>query len=413
MGQDLKGKELGQGLRQKKDGRYEGRATINGIKINVCKAKLKECKEEFELAKKNAAENIDIRKQNLTLDEWFDEWFEKYKKPYIKETSVYPMKSKYQSTFGVRIGNKKLADIRNIDIQTAINEMTEEGRATSSIRDALGRVRDCMESARNNKIISINPCFDIRVPWENKQIKRRFLTVEEQQIFLKQAEQDDDWYTEMYYIMFLTGLRIGEIGGLKWEDVDFKDRYIHVNRSLSCQYVNGQKTMKLTTPKTHNSYRKIPFMGETEEMLQSQKQKQNEAKLKLGKRWREQEGLENLVFTTSLGSPVTRYVAERQINKVVDRINYLENIQSVKENRKPHYFKAVYPHAIRHTFCSRCFENNMNPKVVQALMGHHHYSTTMDIYTHVAEGKLAQEAEKFGNAMMEESDDEDSSEKWD
>jgi len=81
------------------------------------------------------------------------------------------MRSKYNNTFGAKIGNKKLVDIHNIDIQNVINQLVEEGKATSSIRDALGRVRDCMESARNNKIIPINPCFDIRVPTENKKVK--------------------------------------------------------------------------------------------------------------------------------------------------------------------------------------------------------------------------------------------------
>lgn len=399
MGKDLKGKELGKGIRQRKDKRYEGRAVINSIEISICKSNLKECKEEFEKAKSQALEDIDIRNQNITLNQWFEEWFSNYKQPYIKPSSIFPMRSKYNNTFGAKIGNKKLVDIHNIDIQTVINQLAEEGKAASSIRDALGRVRDCMESAKNNRIIATNPCFDIRVPPENKKVKRRFLTVEEQNIFLRQAQQDNDWYTEMYYIMFLTGLRVGEVGGLQWDDVNFEQKCIKISRSLSCQYEKGVKRMTLTTPKTYNSYRTIPFIGEAEEMFLSQKRKQELAKKKLGERWREQEEFENLVFTTSLGSPGTRYIAEKQINKVVEAINFAENVQSVLESREPRKSEAVHPHAIRHTFCSRCFENDMNPKVVQALMGHQHYSTTIDIYTHVTDGKYKEEIEKFGNAV--------------
>ncbi|MBQ3061057.1 MAG: site-specific integrase, partial [Lachnospiraceae bacterium] len=124
------------------------------------------------------------------------------------------------------------------------------------------------------QIQSINPCFDIRVPTENKKVKRRFLSVEEQNIFLKQAKQDGDWYFEMFCIMFLTGIRVGELGGLQWSDVDFEQKCIRINRSLSCQYEQGVKKMELTTPKTHNSYRTIPFMGEAEEMFLAQKKKQ-------------------------------------------------------------------------------------------------------------------------------------------
>lgn len=399
MGKNLKGKELGKGIRQKKNNVYEARAVVNGISICVSNLDLKVCMAEFSKAKEQAAQNVDIRNQTITLNEWFEEWFTVYKEPHIKETSVFPMKSKFRNTFGTQIGDMKIVDICNIDIQNVINNMKAEGRAVSSMRDALGRVRECLESAKNNRIIPINPCFDITVPWENHQVERRFLTVDEQNTFLKKVETECCWYKEMFYIMFLTGMRVGEVGGLKWEDVDFKNKCIHINRSLSIQYEAGVKKMRLTTPKTHNSYRTIPFMGEAEEMFLSQKSKQDAAKKELGSRWRD-EGFEDLVFTSSMGSPVIRHSAEKRINRVVDEINKEEIFQAIRERREPVLFEKVYPHAIRHTFCSRCFEKGMNPKYVQGLMGHQHYSTTIDIYTHVPADKMQNEAEKFGNAVM-------------
>lgn len=399
MGKNLKGKELGKGIRQKKNNVYEARAVVNGISVCVSNLDLKVCMAEFRKAKEQAAQNVDIKNQTITLNEWFEEWFTVYKQPHIKETSVFPMKSKFRNTFGNQIGDMRVVDICNIDIQNVINNMKAEGRAVSSMRDALGRVRECLESAKNNRIIPINPCFDITVPWENHQVERRFLTVDEQNTFLKKVETDCCWYKEMFYIMFLTGMRVGEVGGLKWEDVDFKNKCIHINRSLSIQYEAGVKKMRLTTPKTHNSYRTIPFMGEAEEMFLSQKSKQDAAKKELGSRWRD-EGFENLVFTSSMGSPVIRHSAEKRINRVVDDINKEEIFQAIREKREPVLFEKVYPHAIRHTFCSRCFEKGMNPKYVQGLMGHQHYSTTIDIYTHVTADKMQNEAEKFGNAVM-------------
>lgn len=395
MGKDLKGKELGTGLRQRKDGRYEARAKINGIDINLYDVDLKKLKILFEKAKEEARNNIDMKRQKITLNEWFEEWFANYKIPNIKETSVFPMRSKYYNTFGKAIGNMKVTDIRNLDIQRVINDMNKQGRASSSMRDALGRVRECLESAKNNRIIDINPCFEINVPWENKTAERRFLSMAEQTRFLQEVEHN--WYKEMFYIMFLTGMRIGEVGGLKWEDIDWNKKCINIQRSLSCQYENGVKTMRLTKPKTHNSYRSIPFMAETEEILLSQKEKQNRQKKAYGNRWRSSGEFDNLVFTTSLGSPVIRNVAEKEIKKVVKAINFQEAIEAVKENREPIEFKDLYPHAIRHTFCSRRFEKGMDAKVVQMLMGHQHYSTTIDIYTHVTETKFEEEIAKFGS----------------
>jgi hypothetical protein len=119
MGKDLKGKELGTGLRQRKDGRYEARAKINGIDINLYDVDLKKLKILFEKAKEEARNNIDMKRQKITLNEWFEEWFANYKIPNIKETSVFPMRSKYYNTFGKAIGNMKVTDIRNLDIQRA------------------------------------------------------------------------------------------------------------------------------------------------------------------------------------------------------------------------------------------------------------------------------------------------------
>lgn len=397
MAKDLKGKELGKGLRQRKDGRYEARATVNGININLYDMDLKALKKNFELAKQNALQNLDTKYSNITLNEWFEDWFKRYKEPNIKPQSIFPMKSKFYNTFGNKIGHMKVTDIRNIDIQDVINQMQNEGRASSSMRDALGRVRECLESAKNNRIIQLNPCFEINVPWENKQVVRRFLSKEEQNKFLQEVEYN--WYKEMFYIMFLTGMRIGEVGGLKWSDVDFENQCIYIKRSLSCQYEHGEKKMRLTSPKTHNSYRTIPFMGEAEEMFKAQKKKQDKIKKELGKRYRSDGEFADLVFTTSMGSPVLRYHAEKEIKKVVKAINEREAFESVRENRLPVKFEDMYTHAIRHTFCSRCFENDMNPKVVQALMGHQHYSTTIDIYTHVTNTKFEDEIAKFGNAI--------------
>ena len=84
MGKDLKGKELGKGVRQRKDGRYEARAIVDGIKISVIKSNLRDCLIDFRNAKQRAANNMDYKRSNITLNEWFEEWFETYKKPKVK-----------------------------------------------------------------------------------------------------------------------------------------------------------------------------------------------------------------------------------------------------------------------------------------------------------------------------------------
>ena len=119
----------------------------------------------------------------------------------------------------------------------------------------------------------------------------------EQDLFLKEVE--GRYYYEAYKILLLTGMRIGEFSGLQWRDIDFENKVININRSMQTAYIDGRKVEELTTPKTSNSYRAIPFFGETEECLKRWKKKQDEYKKRLGDRWRARHELGDLVFTST------------------------------------------------------------------------------------------------------------------
>ena len=125
----------------------------------------------------------------------------------------------------MRIGSKYLADIRQLHVQTAIADMVESGRSSKSIREATGILQNCIEAAIANGLMRINPVVGTIVP-KCEKVERRVLTVEEQRIFLDYLAQNKSWYEELYKFMLLTGLRIGEVGGLQWEDIDFSNRFI-------------------------------------------------------------------------------------------------------------------------------------------------------------------------------------------
>ena len=396
MGKNSNGKEIGKGIRQKPNGLYEARYKVNGVSHSLSGSNLKELKARLELEKAKAKSDYATAYKNYTLNDWFNEWFEVYKKKSIKPTSVVSMRSKFTSSFGRIIGDKKLLDITNMDIQRVVNQLSDEGRSASGIRDCLGRPRECFESAKNNNIIPINPCFEILLPRvEGVPTERRFLSEQEQVTFLSVA--GEKWYKEMFYIMFLTGMRVGEVGGLMWEDVDFDKNEFHIRRSLSCQYDHGVKRLVLTSPKTYNSFRTIPFMGEAKEMLLSQKAKQDELKERLGDRWRST--YDGLVFCSTMGSECSRHIVEKEINKIVEEINRREMYAAKQEGRAPIIFQRCYPHAIRHTFCSRCYEKGIDAKVTQKWMGHSSITITLDYYTHLSLMKYDDSVAKFGNMM--------------
>lgn len=230
-------RKLPKGIREK-NGAYEARAMVNGIKINMYSANLDNLIEDFERAKEQARRRVHYRKSEISLNEWFDEWFDEVKAHKVKETSIRPMKNNFKRTFGFHIGNMKLLDIKPMDIQKALNAMEKRKLSNSAMREALGRLRECMEFAVGNQFIPINPCLIVEVPWTFKKAKEEIaLTQEEQNRFL--SEMEDSWYKELFYFMCLTGVRVGELGGLKWKDIDFKKKTISIERALSCSYYDG------------------------------------------------------------------------------------------------------------------------------------------------------------------------------
>lgn len=392
-------RKLPKGIRENK-GTYEARAMVNGVKICLYGSDLDHLIEEFHQAKEKVKNSIDYRKTMITLNEWFEEWFTEVKAHKVKETSIHPMKNNFKRTFGFYIGSKKLKDIKPLDVQRALNTMEQEGISNSAMREALGRLRECMEFAVGNQMIASNPCLIVEVPWTYKKAKEEIaLTQEEQNALLNEVE--DSWYKEMFYFMCLTGVRVGELGGLQWSDIDFSKKCITIRRSLSCSYCNGKKREMLVSPKTVNSTRQIPFLGEMEEVLKSQKEKQKRLRAELGERWRSGEEFSDLVFTTGMGSPCSRYIVDKEVKKVIKRIREKEAVLAVQKQREPKVIRDFHPHTLRHTFATRCFENKMEPKVVQSLLGHSSISITLNIYTHVLDNKMDEEIKKFGVAKTQ------------
>lgn len=395
MGKDLKGKELGKGFSQRKDGRYEARAKINGVKIDLYDMNLSALKKAFELEKAKVLRDEKNIRPKVTLEEWYKEWFEKCKSPQLKSTAsrrTYDRKSR--NTYISILGEKRMTDITQINMQAATNELVQRGYVERTIREALGVMRECFDIAIVNHIIVTNPCTGIAIRDANTQSERRVMTHEEQNTFLNEVR--GSYYYEAYAILLLTGMRIGEFSGLQWQDVDFVNKQIYIRRSMSTAYFDGKKIEELVTPKTSNSYRTIPFFGETEELFRSWKKKQDVVKEKMGDRWRCRPEYGDLVFTSTVGSPVTRYVIMHDIKKVVQNINLKEIYKASSEGRMPKKFEHLHPHAFRHTFATRCFEKGLDPLFVQSIMGHTNYSTTVS-YTHVLDDLKKKEIDKAGN----------------
>ena len=398
MGKDLKGKDIGRGFSQRKDGRYEARAMINGKKICIYNMSLSQLRKDFEREKANVISNERNVRPNVTFAEWFDEWFRDYKSQQLKtEISSKTYYRKVKNTYYALLGDKKMESILQMNIQGATNALLEKGYRNRTVKEALGIIRECFDIAVVNHIIKTNPCVNINIKNENEAVaERRVLEKWEQDMLLEEIKHE--YYNEAYQILLLTGMRIGEFSGLQWQDIDFNAKVIRISRSMSVGYLEGKKIEELTTPKTSNSYREIPFFGETEALLKSWKKKQESYKSKLGERWRARPELGDLVFTSTMGSPVTRYVLVHNIEKIENNMRLKEAGRAAREGRQPREIKHIHPHAFRHTFATRCFEKGIDPLVVQSIMGHANYAMTIS-YTHILRDKRKEEIMKVGNFL--------------
>lgn len=393
MGKDLQGKELGKGFSQRKGGLYEARAMVSGKKIDLYDMNLSKLKKAFEIEKSRLLRDEKNIRPKIKFGEWYTEWFEKCKSPQLKsDVSRRTYNRRIKNTYGKLLFDKELKYISQINLQQATFELTDKGYVDRTIKEALGIVRECLDAAVANQIILVNPAIGIKIKETNIINERRVMTIDEQKIFLQEAQ--NRYYYEAYQFLLLTGMRIGEFSGLQWGDIDFTNKVINIRRSLQTAYYNGKKTEELTTPKTQNSYRKIPFFPETEECLIAWKKKQKSCKERLGSRWRASPELGDLVWTSLYGSPVTRYVLSNDINKIVNDINLKETAIAQKEGREPIEFKHLHPHAFRHTFATRCLEKGLNSVFVQNIMGHANYSTTLS-YTHILEDLRKREIAKI------------------
>lgn len=392
MGKDLKGKDLGKGISQRKDGRYEARVVINGKRMTFYNTNLAALKREFENEKHKLSRQNVISCSDVTVNEWFEAWFEQYKKPTLKPTGIDAYRRKFINTYGKELENIQVKDLNQFMIQTATSSLVNKKYNFKTIRDALSVCKLMLDSAVANFVIDANPCLGVIVPtYAETKEERRVLSKEEQKKML--SITDNTFYKELYRFMLCTGVRVGEMGALQWRDIDFENGFINIKHTLHCQYTNKIKTMFLTTPKTRNSFRKIPFFDETKQLLLDQKKKQEALKKQLGDRWRSE--IEDLVFTTSMGSPVTRYVLEHDMRQITKEIQLSELYDAVANGRDTIEFEAIHPHCLRHTFATRCFEKGMTAKTVQSIMGHANINMTMS-YTHVLDDILKEEAHNIG-----------------
>ena len=367
-------------IRKRKDGRWEGRYTaghdpVTGKQIfkNVLGKTQAEVKEKLKKALVEAGQ-VDIAKAGkYTVGTWMDEWFENVAKIKVRPSSHQTYRGYIDNHIKPNIGNIPLEKLTTMDLQKFYRKLLTKGRverieskeqpkglSAKTVRNINQVISSAMDLAVAQKIILTNPTDACELPKLEHQ-EMQTIPAEQLQAFLSEARASGVY--EMYYIELATGLRRGELLGLKWSDIDWKNGIIKVRRQVA--RVDGK--IVEAPLKTKNSYRAVTISLQAIEVLKQQKAKTND----------------QYVFPSPNGGPVSPDSVRHMLHRVLERAG----------------IPKVRFHDLRHTFATIALQNGVDIKTVSGMLGHFSAGFTLDTYAHVTTAAQKEAAQTMGNVL--------------
>ena len=303
-----------------------------------------------------------------TVEEFLLDFVENTLKNEVAPNTYEQRKAYVKNHIAPRIGKIKLSDLSPAHIQKFYNDLREQYGA-GHVQNIGNLLNKALNQAVRWNIISRNPAALVKKPsTSRKNSKMKVWTVDEQKIFLEHVKSESTFYYVLFLLALTSGMRKGELLGLKWDDVDTKQGIVSVKRTA----VWANKSLYLKDiPKTESSIRTIQIPEQTAKAL---------------KKWQlacPTNGL-NLVFP----SPKTNGILyPNSLDKAFQK--------AVRDVGVPY----ISFHGLRHTFATTLLANNVNPKIVQEMLGHATIKTTMDTYSHVLPN-MQKEAAKQLSAVL-------------
>lgn len=371
MGKDLKGKELGTGISQRKDGLYTARFTDrNGRRRQQYFKKLQECRKWLADAQFDDEHGNICACGDMTVDAWFDYWIENVKSASAKKNTISNYKNRYQQSIQPYIGNMLLQDVKPLHCQDILNRMAASGYKNATIGLVRTAMKILFEDAVENEMIAKNPVKKSVQSTQGKESDgKTAMTVEQQKAFLFHAEESSYYF--QYALVLQTGIRVGELAGLKWSDVDFENRVLHICRTanrLDGEWIVG-------TPKSRSGKREIPLTGEAVKILKTVQENRRTDIVSMQ--------YHDTVFISGNGNPIDNSTYNAALRKICDKAG----------------IPRISMHTLRHTFATRCIEAGMQPKTLQEILGHAKIDMTMNVYVHVMEDRKNREMSSVESAL--------------
>ena len=368
-------------IRKRKDGRWEGRYTaghdLETGKV-ICKNVLGRTQAEAKSKLKAAIEEtkgLDVTKAGkYTVGTWMDEWFENYVKVKMRPSSHQTYRGYIDNHIKPNIGKIPLEKLTSLELQKFYKKLLTNGRierveskeqpkglSPKTVRNIHQIIASAMKLAKEQKIIASDPTESCALPkLEHREMKT--LPVEQLTSFLREAKESGVF--EMYYVEMATGLRRGELLGLKWEDIDLDRGDLRVKRQIA--RINGEV---VDAPlKTKNAYRTLPLAEDTIQVLKQQKKKV---------------GSNPWVFPSPTGGPICPDSVLHMLHRVLKRAG----------------LPKVRFHDLRHTFATLALQNGVDIKTVSGMLGHFSAGFTLDTYAHVTTAAQKEAAKTMGKVL--------------
>lgn len=342
--------------------------------------------------------------KNQSLNDIFDKYMATRKDLAARTYAGYM----YQYNAYVRptIGKRKIKDIKYSDILYFYKILMEEHNLSFGTVEHLQReLHPAFEMAVRDCIIRNNPTHKILGQLKKqtgaKRGVRNALTPEQQKAFLQFMDGHPvyDHWKPIYTFFIGTGVRVGELSGLRWCDIDFEKGFITIDHAVV--YFAGKmnktdKRLYVSTPKTEAGIRKIPLVKEVRKALDEIKQYQFDNGIFCKA---EIDGYTDFIFLNRFGNVFMQPDLDRALSRVIDAYNDNEIHNAALKKREALLLPHFTCHSLRHTFCTRFCENETNLKVIQSVMGHVDIGTTMNIYAEVSEAKKKQSMEALSEKL--------------